>query len=86
MNTYQSPWLAQTINRKLYSDAVLLAEYYRWSAVKGFSLCGNEPLTGKPRARVLTYTWQREEARLVHIVQAKFWLNRAKVLRQYAIV
>lgn len=73
--------------RKHYNEAAFLAEYYRWSASRGFSLPGHEPLSGKPRDKQRAYyNVDREEAIAVHKCQAHFWIGEARKLRQYGLV
>lgn len=75
-------------NRRAYNEATFLAEYYRWSASKGFPLPGNEPISGKRRdGRIIGRTpTLKAEAILVHKTQARFWANEARKLRQWGIV
>ena len=74
-------------NRKAYNEAAFLAEYYRWLAQRGHELTGNHPITGKPRWKQAYRTpIEREEARRVHVTQARFWLEQAQKLRKYGEV
>jgi hypothetical protein len=80
----ESHWCPHHYNRQYYNEALFLAEYYRWLASRRFSLPGNNPITGKKR-RDMDFN-DNEEGVVVHKVQAKFWLNKAKQLRAYGTV
>jgi len=80
----EDKWTPRHYTRRDYNNALFLAEYYRWLASRRFSLPGNDPITGKKRRDLDTHN--SEEGVIVHKVQAKFWLNRAKQLRAYGKV
>ncbi len=82
----ESLWTPHYYNRKSYNEAAFLAQYYRWLAAHGMDLAGNDPLTGRPRCKAMQSWVNREESILVHKVQAKYWLQRAKLLRRYGEV
>ena len=62
-----------------YNGAAFRAEFYRWSASRGFGLPGGDPVTGRPAD---TMPWARQESRVANIALAKFWSARTAALRQ----
>ncbi len=65
--------------RTLYLQAIKKAEYYRWAAQKGFSIAGNDPLTGKKRSD--TSPMDAAEGREAYKAMPKFWFIRAAAIR-----
>ena len=65
---------------KLYFDAFFLAEFYLWSALRGFPLVGNCPLTGRPYGGHDQVA--REQGRICNKALARYWLQRARRIRK----
>ena len=69
----------------IYWRYIQLAEYYRWCALRGHLLPGNDPITGESRDN---QTWRyshriTESAhRKAHIAMARRYLHAARCTRQ----
>jgi hypothetical protein len=64
---------------QLYMDAIQRAEYYRWAAMKGHAMPGNDPLTGQSKTGFMS-KWSAEGI-AVNKTLAKFWLAKAAEIR-----
>ena len=65
-----------------YHDAMYRASYYRWLAVRGFTLHGNDPRTGMLRGLGLVGSaTAKAEGRTAYKALAHFWLDIARRIR-----
>lgn len=71
--------LAHSMINDDYWAAMYRANYYAWAMRRGFPCAGGDPLTGRrPNPQ---RDGDREEGRLVHAVQARYWFKKAEALR-----
>jgi len=65
------------------NDALYLAGFERWKALRGFQDFHCHPITGQ-RARLFGHDAERQAACAGYKAKARFWLNRARTLREEA--
>lgn len=65
--------------RRLRHRAQYRAHYYTWKALRGFAPEGRDPVNGEPLER---RTFGRDLGRAVHIAAARYWLRKARELRE----
>ena len=65
--------------REGYYTAKNRAEYYRWAALRGVTIPGNDPIDGKPRKSLILS--HRCESRVAYIAMAKYWLDYCAAYR-----
>lgn len=64
-----------------YWNMIDRAHYYTWCALRGHTLPGNDPITGKPRGRAWREFWDRKESTIAYIALARYWVQQAAVYR-----
>lgn len=57
------------------------AEFYRWCAIRGHTVPGNDPLTGRPMADGPLSHENRAASREAYKAMARYHLDRARALR-----
>lgn len=67
---------------KAYSDALELAQYYRWKVKTKSHLAGNDPLSGHTYTAANFWEPHRMAAIQAHKALAKFWMEKAVELRK----
>ncbi|MFW6083742.1 MAG: hypothetical protein ACODAA_00840 [Gemmatimonadota bacterium] len=66
-------------DRRIYHAMLARAAYYRWSALRGHTLPGGDPVTGRPRSNCGAL--HRRESRAAYLAMARHWLARARSFR-----
>jgi hypothetical protein len=71
--------------RQNYESMIARASYYRWSALRGQVLAGNDPLTGRRRDEFPggRYLWL-DPSRVAFIALSKAFLAKAREIREAA--
>ncbi len=64
-----------------YWNMIARGGYYRWNALKGMTLPGNDPITGSPRNQLPRRLRETEESRTAYKAMSKFWYTKAKTYR-----
>ena len=71
----------QKMHHDAMNDALYLAGYERWKALRGFLDFRSHPITGQ-RPRLFAHDAERLAACEGYKAKARFWLKRAKELRE----
>jgi hypothetical protein len=69
--------------KQKYEECLQMAEYYRWKAIRGHGMAGNNPLTGMPWKKFNVIENGAQKA--ANIALAKYWLTMARKFRQNQI-